>query len=326
MAKNIIQLLSFYLFFITAYSQDYQRVDKIVGSYPVSFHTPLDLANKIKQDFTSESDKARAVFTWMALNISYDMEAYLNPKPSKSFSFKNEEKKYLKLYKIRNKEINTVFRKHKGVCSGYSLLYYHLASLVGLHAQIIDGDSKTKTSDIGKKRVEMNHAWNAVMIDGIWRLVDVTWGAGETINENNLWVKKFKPIYFDTDPKMFFANHLPVSKIWNNKTIDETLFLQSPLLYSDYFEKEVEILEPKFGVIEVEGNQKINFKIKNRYRFQEIGYRMNSDPLIVVNPTTVENDIEQFDIDYHKKEGRYITIYVSRSAIAVFKIMPKRKS
>lgn len=326
MARNRFQLLLLLLFFRATYSQNYQGVDDIVRSYPASFHTPLDLANKIKQDFTSESDKARAVFTWIALNISYDVEAYLNPKPTESFSFKNAQEKDLKLHEIRNKEINTVFRKRKGVCSGYSLLYYHLASLVGLHALIVEGDSKTKIKDIGRRRIEMNHAWNAVMVNKIWKLVDATWGAGAIVNENNLWVKKFNPIYFDANPKVFFANHLPVSKVWDNKAIDESYFLKSPLLYNEYFEKEVEILEPKLGVIEVQGNQKINFKIKNRSKNQQISYLIKVDTQIEANPVSIENGIEQFDIDYNTRDGRLLTVYVSGAAIATFKIVPKRKS
>jgi transglutaminase/protease-like cytokinesis protein 3 len=323
---RIIHFLFIHLFFVTTYSQDYQRVDDVVMSYPASFHSPLDLANKIKQDFTSEGDKARAVFTWIALNISYDVETYLNPKPAHSFSFKNEQEKDLKLNEIRSKEINTVFRKRKGVCSGYSLLYFHLAELVGLHALIIEGDSKTRFEDIGRKKIVMNHAWNAVMIDGIWRLVDVTWGAGAIVNENNLWVKKFNPIYFDANPKVFFTKHMPVSRVWDNKTIDESLFLQSPLLYEEYFQKEVEILEPKLGVIEVQGNQKIKFKIKNRAISQELTYLFKNGTLIKTIPVTIENDVEQFDIDYHTRDGKLITIFVSGAAVATFKIVPKRRS
>ncbi|WP_281635887.1 transglutaminase domain-containing protein [Flavobacterium marginilacus] len=324
MKKNIFRLFFVFFFFNSIYSQDYQRVDKAVGYYPSSFSSPLELANKIKQDFTSEGDKARAVFTWMALHINYDIETYLNPKPAKSFSYDNELERDFKWHEIRNKEINTVFRKQKAVCSGYSLLYYHLATLVGLQGQIIEGGSKTKFDDIGRKKIAINHTWNAVMIDGTWRLVDVTWGAGEIINENNLWVKKFNPIYFDSNPKIFFAKHMPVSKVWDNKSLDEVFFLKGPLFFDEYFSKEVEIVEPINGVIEVRGNQKINFKIKNRSKNQEIRYATKGDT-ISVNPNKIDDNLEQFEVDYTKRDGRFIKIYASGSVIAVFKIMPKRE-
>lgn len=323
MKKNIFQLLFVSLFFNLIYSQDYQRVDKVVEHYPASFNSPLDLANKIKKDFTSEGDKARAVFTWMALHVNYDIEAYLNPKPAKSFSYDNKLDRDFKWHEIRNKEINTVFRKQRAVCSGYSLLYYHLATLVGLQAQIIEGGSKTKFDDIGRKKIVINHAWNAVLIDGVWRLVDVTWGAGAISNEDNLWVKKFNPVYFDSNPKKFFAKHMPVSKVWDNKSLDENFFLKGPLFFDDYFNNEIEIVEPINGVIEVQGNQKINFKIKNRSRNQEIGYATKGDT-ISVNPNKIDNDLEQFEVDYTKRDGRFIKIYVSGSVIAIFKILPKR--
>ena len=67
------------------YSQKYNSVDSIVIKYPKYFNSPKQLADQIQKDFASEYEKARAIYTWMALNISYDVKAWLNPKPIKSF-------------------------------------------------------------------------------------------------------------------------------------------------------------------------------------------------------------------------------------------------
>lgn len=309
-----------------SYSQKYNSVDSIVLKYPKHFETPKQLADQIQKDFTSEYGRARAIFTWMALNITYDVKTWLNPKPAKSISFKTQLEKDLKLQEITNETIKDVFKKHLAVCSGYSLLFHHLATLVGLKSDVIEGMGKTSLNDIGRKRPIINHAWNSVMIDGKWRLVDVTWGSGSIVNEQNLWVRNFNPIYFDTAPKIFFTKHLPASGVWLNQIIDESVFLKAPLLFNEYIDGDYEILEPESGIIEAVDNQKISFKIKNISRFENLSYTNKFDVSTKINSVRDEDNILVFDIIYHKKEGGYITLYVNNRGIATFKIIPKSKN
>lgn len=313
------------LFTIGAYSQKYNSVDSIVLKYPKHFKYPKELANHIQKDFTSEYDKARAIYTWMALNISYDVKSWLNPKPTKSFSYETPLQKDLKIQEIKNQIIKTVFRKHLAVCEGYSLLFNHLATLVGLKSEVISGMSKTTLEDIELKKIRTDHAWNSVMIDGTWCLIDVTWGAGAVVNEQGLWVKMFNPIYFDTPTNFFFTKHFPASGVWLNQIIDKENFMKAPLLYSDYVNENYEILEPKSGIIEAVENQKIVFKIKNLTRYDNLSYKGKLDVSTPINSVKDENSVLEFDIIYHKKEGRFITLYVNGRAIAAFKFVPKLK-
>jgi len=323
--KNIFYTFLFLnlLFSSWVYSQKYNSVDSIVLKYPKHFETPKQLADQIQKDFTSEYDKSRAIFTWMALNISYDVKTFLNPKPIKSITFKTQLEKDLKLQEIKNKTIKEVFKKQLAICSGYSLLFNHLATLVGLKSDIIQGMSKTTFDDIGQKKTRINHAWNSVMIEGTWRLIDVTWGAGMIVNKQNLWVREFNPIYFDTNPKIFFFNHLPVSRVWQTQILDEQEFLKAPLLYELFFAESYEILEPKSGIIEAADNQKIKFKIKNLSRYDNLAYRGKLDASTQINSIKDEDNILEFDIFYHKKEGRFITLYVNSKAIAAFNVVLK---
>jgi|GEM_PF-5513070 uncharacterized protein YjdB/transglutaminase-like putative cysteine protease len=57
------------------------------------------------------------------------------------------------------------------VCQGYSLLYYALATELGIRCKIVSGEADNG-SESG------SHAWNAVCLDGKWYYVDTTWGAG----------------------------------------------------------------------------------------------------------------------------------------------------
>jgi transglutaminase/protease-like cytokinesis protein 3 len=307
------------------YSQNYKVVDSIVRNYPKSFTTPKRLADRIQHDFTSESDKARAAFTWIASNISYDVASWLNPKPSKSFSYTTQLDRDLKLLAIENETIATVLRKKSGVCQGYSLLYHSVAVFLGLECRVINGMGKVFVNDIGLKKMNSNHAWNSVKIDGVWRLIDVTWGAGSTVNQQNLWIKKFNPIYFDANPKFFFKKHLPNSGVWETQILNESDFLSAPLFYDELTDESIEILEPKSGIIEANDNQKIKFKIKNSPNLYGLSYVTNKIVSTRIKSIKDENDILEFDVDYTSREGRFFTLIVNNKSFATFKIIQKIK-
>lgn len=314
------------LFSSWVFSQKYNSVDSIVLKYPKHFETPKQLADQIKMDFISEYDKTRAIYTWMALNISYDVKTWLNPKPTQSITYKTQLEKDLKIQEIKNVTIKNVFKKQLAVCSGYSLLFNHLATLAGLKSDIIEGMAKTTPDDIGRRKPIINHAWNSVMIDGTWRLIDVTWGAGYMANKQGLWVKEFNALYFDSPSKVFFTKHLPASRVWLNGSIDEESFLKAPLLYDEYIDEDYEILEPKTGIIEAVENQKIVFRIKNLSRLENLFYTNKYDVPTQIKSSKDEKKILVFDIIYHIRDGRYITFFVDGKAIATFKIIPKVKS
>lgn len=319
--KNVFFSFLLLIFFFSnySYSQKFNSVDIIVLKYPKHFETPRQLADQIQKDFTSENEKARAIYTWMALNISYDVKTWLNPKPIKTITFKTQLEKDLKLQEIKNVTLKNVFKKQLAVCSGYSLLFNHLATLVGLKSDVIEGMAKTTSDDIGRRKPVMNHAWNAVMIDGTWRLIDVTWGAGTIVNKQNLWIRKFNPDYFDADPNFFFAKHLPASGVWLNQIIDEEKFLNGPLLFEKYFE----ILTPKSGVVEANDGDKMVFRIKNILKFEDVYYLDKQERPIKVESPKEENGILEFQVTYNRKIGRFLTFYLYGKSIATFKIISK---
>lgn len=315
-------ILTLFFSILRSYSQDYKNVDGLVKNYPKSFENTSVLASKISNDFKTESEKARAIFCWIAYNVEYDVKTFLNPE-AQSFSYRNETEKLEKLKKIEDQIIYRSFRRKMAVCEGYSVLYTHLAKLVGLNSEVIKGASKTVLTDIGIKRIVENHDWNAVQIDGNWRLVDVTWGAGFYDYNTQKFNQKFNPVYFDLPSNYFFMNHFPTSATWNKEPLDKNLYLKLPLVYEKFLKEKYEILEPKSGIIEAANNQKISFKIKNLLKSNLIQYQNNRGDIVKIEPVKEENKILEFEINYQKKDGKFITIYVDGSATIGFKIVPK---
>jgi transglutaminase/protease-like cytokinesis protein 3 len=311
-----------YIFLYSTYSQKYNAIDDIVRKYPKHFSSTEDLATRIQKDFTSEYDKARAIYSWIALNIKYDYKAYLNPQRPIQFSYRNEAEKQKQIELIKEKTWQKAFDSQKAVCEGFTLLYQRLASLVDLKSQVIRGDSKQSLADIGRKQLLSNHSWNAVWVDGRWILVDVTWGQGYYDSNRKVMVNHFNSVYFDTDPKYFFAKHFPDSGMYLDRKLNQEDFLNGPLISDKTIEDDLEILRPDSGIIKANDGDKISFKIKNISKSDTFFYLKKGQPAKVENPKEVRGTLE-FQITYDKKIGSFITFFLYQNSIASFKIIPK---
>lgn len=319
--RKIITICIFLFFTIALQAQSAVEVDSIVKLYPKHFSSPEDLAQKIQSDFSTDFGKARAIFSWLAFNVRYDVKSYLHPKPAKKIKYKTEEERLLKVKQQYDKMIAKVLHKQKAVCSGYSELFNYVALQVGLESQVNVGDAKTRIYDIGRRRVRVTHAWNSVRIDGVWRLIDATWGAGYVDLEKEKFYRSYKPLYFDMPPKLFFTEHYPATGKWFETVVDKNEFLKAPLIQDDILNGKYQILEPKNGVIEICQNERATFKILNLSPDATIQYSLKkNDELGEVYNTIQKDNALEFSILINKDISRYMTLYVDGDAIATFRI------
>ncbi|MBJ2125759.1 transglutaminase domain-containing protein [Flavobacterium sp. IB48] len=317
----LIFLLLNSIFINFAFSQKISEVDKIVAKYPKSFDSTEKLADKIEKDFDSDYDRARAIYSWIAFNIRYDYNAYLNPPRVQGFSYSSEAEKQRKIKQLNDNLIQKAFKSKKAVCEGFTALYQHLAELVNLKCEIIRGDSKTNLRDIGRKATSSNHAWNVVLIDKKWRLVDVTWGQGYYDTSKGRMVNDFNPVYFDTNPEYFFAKHYPDSGTFLGDRISKSDFLDGPLIYNKTIENDYKIKTPNLGIIEAKNGDKITVEIKNVSKSSQVFYlNRKNQPVKVLNPKEKRGSLE-FQILIDKNIGDYITIFIDTESIVSFKIV-----
>jgi hypothetical protein len=142
----------------------------------------------------NEREKARAIYRWVTAFIDYAPQgatasAALDPTAA------------------------AVLARGTAVCAGYSDLFTALARAAGLEAESITGYGKGYGYEAGEPLAgPTNHAWNAVKVDGQWRLVDCTWGAGAV--EDHAYVKRFNSFYLLTSPLAFAWLHFPVDPHW----------------------------------------------------------------------------------------------------------------
>lgn len=172
-------------------TDEFAAADAYALSIPKSEASTVDhLAAVLAKGAKNDREKARIIYRWIAKNISYDTHAFF------SGDFGDMSAK-------------SVLKTMTGICDGYAQLFVALATSTGLHAERIGGNSKGYGYVVGSKiEGPKNHAWNAVQIDGVWRLVDCTWGAGY-IDEKKNFVERFSDYFFLTPPDQFIYDHLP---------------------------------------------------------------------------------------------------------------------
>jgi hypothetical protein len=323
MKKNIFLFLFFILGYLSNAQNDFE-INCIVTNYPKRFSSPSILAEKINKDFETENAKARAIYSWIAFNIRYDVKKSQNPPKRKVIKFKNEIERQEKEKRLLDKQINKTISSRKGICGDYALLYYRLATLVGLKCEINIGTAKTINYDIGKKRATVNHAWNSVEINGEWKLLDSTWGAGYVDEETNKFEPNYNLFYFATPEDLFFSKHFPKDGVWHNVVLDKKKFLEAPLFYSDYLNDSFEILEPKLGVLEVKKQSVILFKIKNLNSESKIQYSLRRvEEFGTIEKINKIDDLITFEIKIDKTIGKFLTLYIDGSGVATYKIIQK---
>ena len=175
--------------------QRFKIVDQHARQAPAGKESSVvKLAAYLTAPAQNEIEKARAIFTWMATHITYDVKAYKSK---------------------RNGDLSpeAVLKSKKAVCSGYANLFAALAKAAGLETVSITGYSKGYSYEAGIRFRETNHAWNAVKLNGKWHLLDTTWGAGY-LDERGRFVAMFRDHFFMTPPAVFIYDHFPLQAKW----------------------------------------------------------------------------------------------------------------
>jgi len=228
----------FFLIFFqpVAYSQlssSYAVVDKYVQNFPMKIGSAGDLRVFIKEMsrvFTKDDEKVRAVYYWITENIGYDCTGYHNGL-------------------LISREIDDILRSRKAVCSGYAALMQFGCDAMNIECKTISGAARVHEQDIffHPDSLKSNHAWNAVKLNGEWKLIDATWASGYSDKDVTKFIKERKDAYFFMQPARFIYTHLPDDSAWQllkDTVVTPGAFCNQPFIWTSYFEYQIENAEP----------------------------------------------------------------------------------
>ena len=135
---------------------------------------------------TSDSTRLLAIYNWVTGHIKYDKAAALG--------------------KRSNADSGDVLESGLAICYGYAQLVRDMCLSIGIPAFVVSGYSAHDV--IVRPADAPDHAWNAVLVDQQWQLLDATWGASAT-NRKSSGSEHFCP-----RPEIYLKTHLPAQAFW----------------------------------------------------------------------------------------------------------------
>lgn len=200
----IFLFLSSNLFSQSSTVDHYNKIDNKIFSFSKKGIYNFDtIVSYVNEKFTSDDDKIRAFYTWIALNISYDQDLLETYKINSQLNLRF-------LSSMRTQHPDTVLKYRKGVCEGFSLLMNKFCESSSIMSHMVVGYTKNESDEVTQNIL---HAWNAIKLDTTWFILDITWSNGY-VNYTNKYIKKFSDHYFFTSPDEFLKDHLPLDPMW----------------------------------------------------------------------------------------------------------------
>ncbi|MGK4568753.1 transglutaminase domain-containing protein [Flavobacterium sp. 3HN19-14] len=212
-------------------------------------------------------------------------------------------------------------RSKLAVCQGYAMLFKDVCQRLDIKCELISGTSKSSLMAIGKLPVASDHAWNAVNIDGKWRLIDVTWAAGSIDGNTKQFSFAFSGGYFFTDPEVFFLNHFPDDKKWLLIDKTEQEFADLPLYFRGYSTAPFTIVTPESGIITPPKNNMISFEILDLPATTRVGYAFSNDGIQTKAIMKRKGNSTTFDVLLTNNNRGFLTIYIDNRSMAAYKLL-----
>lgn len=209
----------------------------------------------IRQSFAVDSLRLRASFIWITENIAYDVKAYQKEDPIAA-------------------QLNYVIANKKAICGGYAALLKFFCDAFNIENRVIEGYGRTgkRGIHIRQDKLRTNHAWNAVNINGVWRLMDATWAAGfvdDSDEDKLVYYKDYEETYYFTAPDEMILNHFPTTMQFQyvGKARSQQGFIKSPLFLTGALAVHISAVDPDTALIRANTADTIFFRFKTDTSF-----------------------------------------------------------
>lgn len=257
---------------------EFSAIDKKALQLPDSLTKNTELiASYITSNFTTDKDKSRAIFIWVASNIQYDIDNMFA----------------INFYEKKEEKIAKPLSTRKGICENYATLFTDICIKSGLKSFVVEG--YTKQNGFADY---IPHAWSATLVDSSWFLFDPTWGSGYV--SGGKFFKKINNEYYKASPTTIIKSHIPFDYLWQ--------FVNYPVTNQEFYEGDIGQNKTKQffnfkDTIQVYENQShIDQLISSAYRVEKNGVK---NSLIFDRLQHLKLEIENY------RQARIVNLYNS---------------
>ena len=216
---------------------------RFVSSVPPSI-SPAALAQSyLCRQYRSDVQRLRAIFTWVAERITWEDE------------YEGEI------------DARRVLQSKRGCSQEIAALVRDLCSAVGLHAEIVHGFLKAPGEIMDLDSLSRpNHYWNAVIVDGEWRIMDCSLAGptnpkrGAYSSANNNVAESF---YFLARPLEICFTHVPLLPEQQHicPPIAHEILMALPCACPPFFKHKIELSEFDTSMLHLENLEMAHLKL-----------------------------------------------------------------
>ncbi len=264
---------------IDAFSQqaaaDFTKIDHRVQFIKPA--PPAELSKQLISFCSNDLEKVRAIFKWIADNIDYKVKKTIYRKGTSALNDDDNDSTFRSL---DERVAEMVLRSGFAFCDGYARLFKTLCNYAGIRAEIITGYGRVNKST---RRFGNNHTWNAVMIDNVWQLLDVTWASGYISWSGDTFIRHFDEEYFLMPPNRFILEHYPDDLAWTLMEKPPLMpeFHNSPFKQKTFTKYRITSYRPVGGIIEVRKGDTLLVELETSDA--ERDHQIGSDPFLDLN-------------------------------------------
>lgn len=241
----------------------FAAIDKHALAAPADAEQSIEeLAQYLIMPAKTDEEKARAIFRWITDRIAYDVEGLLSGN-------------------LGDTSALATLKRRKSVCQGYATLFEALSTHAGLQVVTITGEAKGVV--LPNLPNANGHAWNAVRVNGQWKLLDATWAAGTADVGKRKFNKRYNELFFFTDPHQLIFSHLPADSQWQllEQPVSKAQFRRWPRIETDLFRLGISLDDLRHLC-----DQQQPPEVVKVYTFPDVNLKIVQAPLTRLIPST----------------------------------------
>jgi transglutaminase/protease-like cytokinesis protein 3 len=266
MKVKFLWIAALYFYMGSLFAQPANQAFKAVDDYAKSVGS-LDTLNAgtisyvLTKKFPNTTDKVRAIFTWIALNISFDVKQARNNGNEKITS-------------------DIILKTRKTTSTGYATLFQDMCSVNKIRCLTVDGYAKYTVEEMWEKPDQFNHTWVVVQLGqspDTWEYVDPTWGSGYTDEKMTNFTRQFNDAYFFANKQLFNYQHYPDNTAWllgpGPKSLKD--FLNLPMIKHQAYDFRIGGVNPNNGILKAKPGSSLSFSFAASGSIDIVALQMN---------------------------------------------------
>ncbi|KAJ5995624.1 hypothetical protein N7481_002601 [Penicillium waksmanii] len=209
---------------------------RFISSLPPMTNSMSLAQGYICRPYKSDVQRLRAIFTWVSEKIAWE-------EPLDGLEV----------------DIKRVLQAKRGTPEEIALLVHEMCGAVGLHSEIIHGYLKNPGDVLDLESLSRpNHWWNAVLVDGEWRMMDCAL-ANPTNPQRSRFVTTNSSIaeswYFLARPLQFCYTHVPLYPEEQHivPPVSPDVLLSLPAVCPQYFKLGAQFPDYDTSLMRIEG-------------------------------------------------------------------------